>query len=163
MDIWLLKPHNILWCLIMLSLYRLAWTGPSYRKQKATLKCNEYPSTGNGGFFYTMKLLLNLVLLAIVSLSLSSCGPKAFTKGDYDDVSRENLLNDRWSETDLHACWVEKGQHNQSGQARLHEDSRCWQDDLGSESRQSLGTPMEVGKRRFCRIMVDMNAGIGSG
>lgn len=32
---------------------------------------------------------------------LVSCGPKAFVKGDYDDVNRENLLNDQWSETDM--------------------------------------------------------------
>lgn len=30
-----------------------------------------------------------------------SCGPKAFVKGGYDDVNRENLLNDEWSETDM--------------------------------------------------------------
>jgi len=38
-------------------------------------------------------------LMAI--LFLSSCGPKAFVKGQYDDVNRENLLNDQWSETDM--------------------------------------------------------------
>lgn len=32
----------------------------------------------------------------------TSCGPKAFVKGDYDkDVERTNLLNDQWSETDM--------------------------------------------------------------
>jgi uncharacterized protein (TIGR02722 family) len=37
-----------------------------------------------------------------VSLSLSSCGPKAFQKGDYDEnVEDENNLNDLWSETDM--------------------------------------------------------------
>ncbi|MBC7754931.1 MAG: penicillin-binding protein activator LpoB, partial [Moraxellaceae bacterium] len=30
-----------------------------------------------------------------------SCGPKAFVKGQYDDVNKENLLNDQWSETDM--------------------------------------------------------------
>ncbi|MEK2689606.1 penicillin-binding protein activator LpoB [Bdellovibrio sp. GT3] len=39
--------------------------------------------------------------MAVSMLALASCGPKAFTKGDYDDVSRENLLNDQWSETDM--------------------------------------------------------------
>lgn len=34
-------------------------------------------------------------------LALTSCGPKAFVKGSYDDVSKENLLNDQWSETDM--------------------------------------------------------------
>ena len=31
----------------------------------------------------------------------AGCGPKAFTKGDYDDVNAENNLNDQWSETDM--------------------------------------------------------------
>lgn len=44
------------------------------------------------------------ILLALVSLSVFAvvgCGPKAFVKGSYDDVNRENLLNDQWSETDM--------------------------------------------------------------
>lgn len=47
---------------------------------------------------------MKIVLLAaaVVSvLGLSSCGPKAFVKGQYDDVNRENLMNDQWSETDM--------------------------------------------------------------
>jgi uncharacterized protein (TIGR02722 family) len=37
-----------------------------------------------------------------VFLILSSCGPKAFVKGEYDeDVNRTNLLNDQWSESDM--------------------------------------------------------------
>ncbi len=35
------------------------------------------------------------------SILVTSCGPKAFVKGNYDDVNRENLLNDQWSETDM--------------------------------------------------------------
>ncbi|MCS6837235.1 MAG: penicillin-binding protein activator LpoB [Bdellovibrionaceae bacterium] len=31
----------------------------------------------------------------------TSCGPKAFVKGKYDDPQRENLLSDQWSETDM--------------------------------------------------------------
>lgn len=47
-----------------------------------------------------MKLVL--FASAVVSiLSLSACGPKAFVKGQYDDVNRENLMNDQWSETDM--------------------------------------------------------------
>jgi uncharacterized protein (TIGR02722 family) len=43
-----------------------------------------------------------LAAVAISSLSLTTaCGPKAFTKGDYDDVSKDNNLNDQWSETDM--------------------------------------------------------------
>ena len=43
----------------------------------------------------------SFLLVAGVGLILSSCGPKAFVKGQYDDVNRENLLNDQWSETDM--------------------------------------------------------------
>ncbi|MBC7458562.1 MAG: penicillin-binding protein activator LpoB, partial [Bdellovibrionaceae bacterium] len=42
-----------------------------------------------------------LMLIAAGLLTLSSCGPKAFVKGEYDDVNRENLMNDQWSETDM--------------------------------------------------------------
>ena len=48
-----------------------------------------------------MKFLNLVTLMAVLASLLSACGPKAFTKGDYDDVSKENLLNDRWSETDM--------------------------------------------------------------
>lgn len=40
-------------------------------------------------------------VLVVLAMGLSACGPKAFVKGDYDDVNRENLLNDQWSETDM--------------------------------------------------------------
>ena len=42
-----------------------------------------------------------LISLGLVLVTLSSCGPKAFVKGTYDDPQRENLLNDQWSETDM--------------------------------------------------------------
>ncbi len=41
-----------------------------------------------------------VALLGTVFL-LSSCGPKGFVKGDYDDTQNENLMNDQWSETDM--------------------------------------------------------------
>lgn len=42
------------------------------------------------------------LLLAVAALlAFSSCGPKAFVKGQYDDVNRENLMDDQWSETDM--------------------------------------------------------------
>lgn len=44
---------------------------------------------------------LKLVSTIILGLALASCGPKAFVKGQYDDVERENLMNDQWSETDM--------------------------------------------------------------
>lgn len=48
------------------------------------------------------KLHISLALSALVgSLLVVGCGPKAFVRGDYDDVERENNLNDRWSETDM--------------------------------------------------------------
>ena len=47
-----------------------------------------------------MKYLL--ALLIPLSLVVVSCGPRAFVKGEYDEnVEDENLLNDRWSETDM--------------------------------------------------------------
>lgn len=42
-----------------------------------------------------------LLPLCVLTLVVASCGPKAFVKGDYDDVQRTNLLNDQWSETDM--------------------------------------------------------------
>ncbi|MEQ1721826.1 MAG: penicillin-binding protein activator LpoB [Pseudobdellovibrio sp.] len=44
---------------------------------------------------------LKPVAALFVVLVLASCGPKAFVKGEYDDVERENLMNDQWSETDM--------------------------------------------------------------
>lgn len=50
----------------------------------------------------TMKNILIIMFGLLVSVVLTSCGPKAFHKGDYDeDVERTNLLNDKWSETDM--------------------------------------------------------------
>ena len=34
-------------------------------------------------------------------LLLTACGPQAFVKGNYDDVQKQNNLNDSWSETDM--------------------------------------------------------------
>lgn len=42
-----------------------------------------------------------IILVVAGLIALSSCGPKAFVKGQYDDVNRENLMNDQWSETDM--------------------------------------------------------------
>lgn len=45
---------------------------------------------------------LGLSLIAVLTLTVTACGPKAFVKGDYDEnVERTNLLNDQWSETDM--------------------------------------------------------------
>lgn len=47
--------------------------------------------------------MIRFLILTLTSslFLLSACGPKAFVKGEYDDVNRENLLNDQWSETDM--------------------------------------------------------------
>lgn len=44
---------------------------------------------------------ISILFLLALSLVITQCGPKAFVKGQYDDVQRENLLNDQWSETDM--------------------------------------------------------------
>lgn len=41
-------------------------------------------------------------LVLLVALTVTACGPKAFKKGEYDsDIERANLLNDKWSESDM--------------------------------------------------------------
>ncbi|OFZ16483.1 MAG: penicillin-binding protein activator LpoB [Bdellovibrionales bacterium RBG_16_40_8] len=43
-----------------------------------------------------------LSLLVGSAFSLSSCAPKAFVRGSYDEnVNSENLMTDQWSETDM--------------------------------------------------------------
>ena len=42
-----------------------------------------------------------LCLVAAFALITTACGPKAFVKGEYDDVDKENNMNDQWSETDM--------------------------------------------------------------
>jgi uncharacterized protein (TIGR02722 family) len=47
----------------------------------------------------TVKTILGVVTIAI---SASSCGgPKAFTKGEYDDPTRVELLDDKFNEADM--------------------------------------------------------------
>ncbi len=52
------------------------------------------------GVFLMVKSI-SLILFSFVSLMLSGCGQKAFVQGKYDNVERENLMNDQWSETDM--------------------------------------------------------------
>ncbi len=47
------------------------------------------------------KSLFQFIATGILLFTMSSCGPKAFVKGEYEDVNRENLMNDQWSETDM--------------------------------------------------------------
>lgn len=42
-----------------------------------------------------------IAIVMCLMVALASCGPKGFIKGEYDDVSNENLMDDRWSETDM--------------------------------------------------------------
>jgi penicillin-binding protein activator len=45
---------------------------------------------------------LKYAFVSFLLLSLAGCGPKAFVKGEYDeDVNKQNLLTDQWSETDM--------------------------------------------------------------
>ncbi len=46
-------------------------------------------------------MALRLVAIMCLLAGIVSCGPKGFIKGEYDDVNNENLLDDRWSETDM--------------------------------------------------------------
>ena len=51
-----------------------------------------------------MRTITGIVMVAglgVVTLSQTGCGPKQFTKGEYDDVQSENNMNDLWSETDM--------------------------------------------------------------
>lgn len=42
-----------------------------------------------------------LSLLTVALLSVTGCGPRAFTKGDYDDPTRVELLDDKYNEADM--------------------------------------------------------------
>ena len=48
-----------------------------------------------------MKKNFTLSALVVLLFATISCAPKAFVKGQYDDPTRENLMNDQWSETDM--------------------------------------------------------------
>jgi uncharacterized protein (TIGR02722 family) len=48
-----------------------------------------------------MKTILALVSVVTGLLMLSGCGPKAFTKGTYDDPNRVELLDDKFNEADM--------------------------------------------------------------
>jgi len=45
--------------------------------------------------------MLKWFAVLTLSLAFAGCGPRAFTKGDYEDPEKENLLDDQWSETDM--------------------------------------------------------------
>lgn len=46
---------------------------------------------------------MRLILIAVLAMTftLVACGPKVYTKGDYDDPNRIDLLNDKFNEADM--------------------------------------------------------------
>jgi len=48
-----------------------------------------------------VKSFATVLVMTLSVMVLSSCGQKAFVKGDYQDPEKTNLLNDQWSETDM--------------------------------------------------------------
>jgi hypothetical protein len=49
-----------------------------------------------------MNKILTLITFLVFSILLTNCGPQAYVRGTYDqNVNEENLMNDRWSETDM--------------------------------------------------------------
>jgi uncharacterized protein (TIGR02722 family) len=49
-----------------------------------------------------MRLKLSLGLAVVLTLFVAGCGgPKAFTKGEYDDPTRVELLDDKYNEADM--------------------------------------------------------------
>lgn len=52
------------------------------------------------GFSQLLGLGVGAVLIGTAAI-VSACGPKAFTKGEYDDPTRVELLDDKFSESDM--------------------------------------------------------------
>jgi penicillin-binding protein activator len=50
---------------------------------------------------FRVSVFSTLALASVLTLSLAGCGSKEFVHGTYDDVDKENNLNDLWSETDM--------------------------------------------------------------
>ena len=44
---------------------------------------------------------LSFLAAALLALLFAGCGPKQFTKGDYDDPNRVELLDDKFNEADM--------------------------------------------------------------
>ena len=42
-----------------------------------------------------------ILALSVTAMSLAACGPKVFTKGEYDDPNRVELLDDKFNEADM--------------------------------------------------------------
>ncbi len=48
-----------------------------------------------------VRIVTTFAVATLSAMILSSCGEKAFVKGDYEDPEKTNLMNDQWSETDM--------------------------------------------------------------
>lgn len=49
-----------------------------------------------------MKSFISVITVLTLASWVTACGPRAFVKGSYDEnVESENLMTDRWSETDM--------------------------------------------------------------
>ncbi len=48
-----------------------------------------------------MRLIAAFVLLGLLGLGISGCGSKQFTQGNYDDLSEDRLLDDKFNESDM--------------------------------------------------------------
>jgi penicillin-binding protein activator len=48
-----------------------------------------------------IKLTFSMISVLFFGLVFAGCGPKAFTKGEYDDPTRTALLDDKFNEADL--------------------------------------------------------------
>jgi uncharacterized protein (TIGR02722 family) len=48
-----------------------------------------------------LNLSLGIGVLSVVLVAGSGCGPKTFTKGEYDDPTRVELLDDKFNESDM--------------------------------------------------------------
>lgn len=51
--------------------------------------------------FRRSSIFSTLAFVSVLTLGLAGCGSKEFVRGTYDDVDKENNLNDLWSETDM--------------------------------------------------------------
>lgn len=52
-------------------------------------------------FMRHARLSAQFISLTVLLTILASCGPKAFTKGEYDDPERVALLDDKFNESDM--------------------------------------------------------------
>lgn len=47
------------------------------------------------------QVTIQISVFGLLALAASGCGPKAFTKGEYDDPTRVELLDDKFNEADM--------------------------------------------------------------